>query len=92
MEWVLGERNPVGGRGDDAICKQVFHLIFQVFFKGFIYFHFKDLYHQHKVGSKVVFSSFSCVRLFSACCSGVTGPWSSYCHRCCCCLSSYTYI
>lgn len=45
------------------------------FFKGFIHFIFKGLYHLHKIGFKITFLCFSFVSTSGACCSRIAGLW-----------------
>jgi hypothetical protein len=46
----------------------MFDCIFLYFFKGFIHFIFKGFYYLYKIGFKVIFVSFSCVRISRAYC------------------------
>ena len=53
-------------------------IVFSYIFKGLINFFFKGLYPLYKIGFKVIFLCFGCVRISRACCGGRAMLWT--CH------------
>jgi hypothetical protein len=56
----------------------VFYHSFLYFFKKFVNFPFKGLYHHYKIGFQVIFLCFGCLRISRACFSGVAVLWRGH--------------
>ena len=70
---------PLSGLKQFIQLLHLFHCACLYFFKGLMQFFFKDIYHLHKIGFKIIFLFFSCVRISGACCNRIAGfQWYCY--------------